>query len=80
MITISMTADETKVQKTFQDIAKEPIQVEILCGCYYGFGSELAVLRLFAKYQSNGKHHNPRASIGYSEPNQSHYFCLEPRA
>ena len=74
-----MTANETKVQTTFQDYAKELIEVQELGGAYYGFGSELAVLRIFAKYQTNGKYHNSRATVGYSESNQSHYFCLESK-
>jgi len=72
-----MNALESSVQNTFQEFAKEPISVQEIGGAFYGFGSELAVLRLFAKYQSNGKYHNPKATIGYSEPRKSHYFCLD---
>jgi len=75
----NQTTNEVKVQKTFEDIAKESIRVEIISGCYYAFGSELAILRIFAKYQTNGKYHNPRAIVGYSQTDESHYFCLESK-
>jgi len=72
-----MTSRQSAIEKTFQEFAKEPLEVQEIGGAFYGFGSELGVLRLFAKYQSNGRYHNPRATIGYSKPRKSHYFCLD---
>lgn len=61
----------------FGDIAKETVTVEKSKGAYYVFGSELACLRIFAKYQANGAVHNPKARVGYSPTFKTWYFFLE---
>lgn len=48
------------------DIAKEPVTVEMVKGVTYGFGSELACLRIFAKYNTNGAAPDPKVRVGYS--------------
>ena len=55
----------------------EPVTCEHIAGTLYAFGSELAVLRIFAKYNSNGAHHNPNARVIFSENRQSWAFSLE---
>jgi hypothetical protein len=73
-------ATEAQIQRTardWSDYAAEPVTVEQITSVLYGFGSELACLRIFAQYQSNGAYHNPRARVGYSENRASWYFSLE---
>lgn len=72
------TAQLQKTEKMMSEIAKESVTVENICGCIYVYGSELAVLRIFAKYQANGKQPNSKALVGYSDNKQTHYFVLEP--
>jgi len=72
-----MKSRKSAIEQTFQEFAKEPIEVQEITSAFYAFGSELAVLRIFAKYQTNGKYFNAQATIGYSEPRKSHYFCLD---
>jgi len=67
-----MNALETRCLKDWAEIAKEEIRVEQIKGAVYGFASELAVLRLLAKYRNaaNARH-------GFSENLNSWYFSLE---
>ena len=62
-----------RLTKDLSAIAKEPITVEHSKGAYYAFGSELAVLRLFHKYNS------PKCRAGYSENMKTWYFSIETR-
>lgn len=60
-----------------KDYAKEDVTIEEIGGTnLYVFGSELATLRIFAKYQANGATCNPKARVGYSKNMQSYYFSL----
>lgn len=68
---------EQKTLKLFELYAQEKLTVELLGDTYYAFGSELACLRLFAKYNTNGASHNPKARVGYSQPKGSWYFSLD---
>lgn len=71
-------AQLARTEKMMVEYAKGlPVRIEMISGCLYVFASELACLRIFAKYNTNGKHYNPKAILGYSENLNSHYFCLE---
>ena len=65
-----------KIKRDLEEVAKEPLDVEIISGCVYAFGSELACLRLFKAY--NGYERNQRTEARYSDNRESWYFCLEP--
>lgn len=54
-----------------------PVTVEQITFCLYVFGSELAVLRIFARYNANGAVHNPKARVGYSTNRKTFYLSLE---
>lgn len=65
-----------RTQRDLSAMAKEPVTVEALGSAIYAFGSELATLRLFAKYQSSGSIHNDKARCGYSINLKSFYFVI----
>jgi hypothetical protein len=50
-------------------IAGEPIEVMIIGGCLYVFGSEIATLRLFRQM--------PSKSQGFSKNLKRHFFSVE---
>jgi hypothetical protein len=60
-----------------QEFAGEEVSVEKIGTATYVFGSELACLRIFAKYQTNGAIHNSKARVGFSKEFASWYFSLE---
>lgn len=62
-----------KIKPTFEDHAKEPLELKLLGGAIYAFGSELACLRLDKVYRSHGD----RADSGFSANMNSWYFRLE---
>lgn len=75
-------ATAAQIQRTARDwsnYAVEPVTVEQVASALYGFGSELACLRIFAKYNTNGAHHNPNARVGYSVNRSTWFFSLEMR-
>lgn len=61
----------------FAHIAKEPVTGEVISGAMYVYGSELACLRIFAKYNSNGAIHNPKVRVGFSTNLNKWYVSLE---
>lgn len=61
----------------WSDWSKESVEVEYVKGTVYGFGSELAVLRLFAKYNSNGSVHVDNVRVGYSDNLNTWFFSLD---
>ena len=61
------------VASDWTEIAMEPICVEFIKGVFYGFGSELATLRLFKKY----RHCGDKVGQDYSSNLESFYFRLE---
>jgi len=63
-----------KIKKEWDAIAKESVNVEITGGTYYGFCSELGVLRLYRKY-----HGAPNVDTNFSKSMNSFYFRLEPK-
>jgi hypothetical protein len=64
----------------FTEMAGEPVEAEKIKGVIFVFGSELATLRIFAKYQANGSIHNPKARVGHSVNLGKFYFALDTTA
>ena len=64
-----------KFHDTLFTITREKMEVEYIKGAYYAYGSELACLRLFHKYNLSA--HNPKVRIGYSKNLETWYFELE---
>lgn len=72
--------DASRLQRHARDLSRlagETVTVENISGTFYVFGSELAVLRLFAVYQGNGAAVNPRVRVGYSKNLKSWYLSIE---
>jgi hypothetical protein len=67
-----------KLVGEWKKIAGENIEVEYIKGAFFGFGSELATLRLFMKYSNKGKN-NPsgKFDVGFSTNLKKHYFKME---
>lgn len=76
-IEVSHSGLVSRTTRLFESFAKEPVRVEFVSGVLYGFGSELAVLRVFAKYNSNGSEHTPKVRVGFSQNLNSWYVSLE---
>ncbi len=56
-----MIATRTQLHRLadyWSELAGESVTVDRTPNAFYGFASELAVLRIFALYQSNGDVHN----------------------
>jgi len=70
-------AQATRTAAMFAEIAREPLDVEQIRGTVYALGSELACLRLLAKYHAKGTVHNPKARVGYSANKQRWFFALD---
>ena len=68
---------DNRTTKMMTEYAGEPITCEQIASALYVFGSELAVLRIFAKYNTNGAYPNPKARVLFSENRQSWAFSLE---
>jgi len=66
------TSSLNRVQRDWERVAKEPMELEWIKGALYGFGSELAVLRLFHHYRRS-----PNARAQYSGNRRSWVFSLE---
>ena len=66
-----------KVKYDWDKIAKENIVVEKISGTFYGYGSELATLRLLQKYTANGQVANKKTRAGFSKNKNKFYFELE---
>ena len=63
---------QNRVRIDWEDIAGEDLTVENIGGTLYAFGSELASLRLLAKYR-----HCAHADAKFSVTRKSWYFRLE---
>lgn len=75
-----MEFNPVQIASTARDlskIAKEPVEVQQLGSAIYAYGSELATLRIFAKYNSNGAIYNKKVRCGYSENQNKFYFVIE---
>lgn len=62
-----------RVAKDWNVYAKETVCVEEIAGTIYGFGSELATLRLLKQYMQCDN-----VAQGYSENLKTFYFTLTP--
>ena len=60
-----------RVKRDLQAIAKENLTVELIAGCIYAFGSELACLRLEHKYNNRAKSY-----CDFSKPRNSYFFVI----
>lgn len=62
----------------WKKIAGEQVKIEMIGGAFYGFGSELATLRLYMKYSNKGKN-NPgdKFDVGFSKNLKKHYFRMD---
>ena len=63
-----------RVKQDWDSMSGESVDVEEIGGVVYGFGSELATLRLLSKYRDSKNFRQ-----GYSENRQQFYVSLEPR-
>jgi hypothetical protein len=63
-----------RIADEWSQYANEPVRVEEIGGTFYGFGSELATLRLYRHYGDR-----PNVSQGFSSNLGSFYFSLTPR-
>jgi hypothetical protein len=73
-----MTEHEQRAQTMLREYAGgEPVTVEIIAPMLYAFGSELACLRIFAKYNANGSVHNKHVRVGYSPNMESWYASVD---
>jgi hypothetical protein len=72
------TPNYTKLAETTMRVAaKEKVTCEKIKGTLYVYGSELACLRIFAKFNGNGAFHNTAIRYGYSHNLKTHYFSLD---
>ena len=67
------SAQLDRIKNDWEHISGESLEFEIMQGFVYGFGSELATLRLHKKY---GKFNSSKADSGYSISLKTHYFRL----
>ena len=68
-----MNAIEQRAKETWEQIAKEPLEIQNIKGYLYAFGSELATLRLFKAFVSSKGARQNTADDG------RFYFVLEAR-
>lgn len=72
------TQQDNRTRKMMTEYAGgKPVTCEQINSTLYVFGSELAVLRIFAKYNTNGAYLNPKARVLFSENRNSWAFSLE---
>ena len=64
-----------RAKNDFASIAKEAVKVDHIQGTLYVFGSELATLRLFRKYNTTKR--NEKTRQAYSPNFKSWYFSLD---
>lgn len=64
-----------RTKSDWQYICREPVRVERINDVYYGYASELAVLRLLNHYHNHGSFKNTR--VLYSENLQTWVFELD---
>lgn len=66
-----------RTKQDWEQYAKESVSVENIKGTIYGFGSELACLRLYYRYRHSIK--DGKVDVGFSKNMNSWYFSLELR-
>ncbi len=66
-------------QVMFNKIAGETVEIENISGTLYVFGSELATLRIFAKYNINGRTTDCKHAtrVGFSVNLNRFYFSID---
>lgn len=62
-----------KIKPMWEKHAKEKLELKLISGAIYAFGSELACLRLDKTYRSHGT----KADSGFSANLNTWYFRLE---
>ncbi len=67
-----------RVKKSWEKIANEELEVENISGTIYGFGSELAVLRIFHDYNKATGEQKVVGSVGNSK-SRGWNFSLETK-
>lgn len=60
-------------KKHWEQIAKEPLIIDVVSGVCYAFGSEIACLRLYKAFNGMG-------TVNFSENMQTWYFCNDKAA
>jgi len=73
------TPTDAQLKRTTDDLckyAKEVVRTEIIKGCLYAYGSELACYRIMNAY----KNRIQDVTVSYSENLKTWYFCLEAKA
>ncbi|CCH01276.1 hypothetical protein FAES_3267 [Fibrella aestuarina BUZ 2] len=64
-------AQLARLTSDFNQMAKQPVQVEIISETAYAYGTELAVLRIWSKYKAS-----PKTAYGYSTNLNTWFFSL----
>lgn len=62
--------------KMASEFAREAVEVEEVKGMYYVYGSEVACLRVFAKYQGFGAGLNDKVRVGFSSNLNTWYVSI----
>ena len=65
-----------KLARDWNKVAGEELEIEVIAGTAYAFGSELAVLRLFQYYRYSFKN-DESARAAFSKNRNSWFFSLE---
>lgn len=68
---------EASLLVSMTKVAGEALSGRQIGTAFYFFGSELACLRIFAKYNANGHALNDKVCTGWSENMQTHFTCVE---
>ena len=71
------TSQAQRTEAMMKEYAGEDVYLGEIDSTLYVFGSELATLRIFAKYNANGSAHNLATRVGFSKNMDSFYFSLE---
>lgn len=64
-----------RVKNDWEKIAKETIEIEYCNGTFYGYGSELATLRIYKEYTLITKSEKVRQE--YSKNLKTYFFALD---
>lgn len=59
-----------RLEKDYSALAGEPVTIDIICGTFYVFGSELACLRIFLKNR-----HCQDTHVEYSTNLNTWFYC-----
>lgn len=74
-ITHDADAATARMNKQFEEMGGEQGRTELIGGCFYFFGSELATLRIFKKFNLKGHAKNVRQ--GQSASLETFYVAVE---